>query len=241
MLPYANRIKNGRFRFAGIDYRLPLNFGDHPHSIHGVGWQSVWRLVRQEDQLVELALDYRGDGWPFPFRARQTFSLQGGELLHALDITNLADQPMPAGMGMHPYFPRHRGARLQADITHVWLIDDTCIPVERVPCPGRWNLGAGADVDALQCDNQFEPWTGRACISWPDDGMSAELTASEDLNRLGVYAPEGQDFVCVEPISHITDAFNRTADGGPPAETGMRVLEPGETWGVWLRLSPRPD
>jgi aldose 1-epimerase len=51
-----------------------------------------------------------------------------------------------------------------------------------------------------------------------------------------VYTPPGQSFFCAEPVSHITDAFNRAAAG--QADTGMLTLAPGETVGVTLRLTP---
>jgi len=240
LVPYSNRIREGRFAFGGRDYCLPLNFGDHPHSIHGVGWRSRWSLAGHTETSIVLDLDHDGEGWPFPFRATQTFTLDGADLLQELAITNTSGGPMPAGLGFHPYLPRHRGARLTADVASVWLIDGTCLPTDRVPCPERWDLGEGADVDALECDNVFEPWDGRARMAWPEDGMAVDLTASADLDRLVVYAPPGGDFFCVEPVSHMTDAVNHAAHGLDRDQAGLRVLEAGEAWNVWMRLSPGP-
>ena len=238
LVPYSNRISAGRFRFGGQDHRLPLNFGDGPNSIHGVGWQSRWNLRRQAGDEIVLDLRHDGDGWPFPFHASQRFTLDGAALHHELAVTNVSGRPMPAGLGLHPYFPRHRGARLTADVTHVWLTDEQCLPTERVSCPDQWNLRQDADVDALKCDNQFEPWRGPARIVWPADGVGVELDASDDLERLVVFAPDGADFFCVEPVSHMTDAFNHDLRGLSREEAGMRVLEDGETWRVWMRLTP---
>lgn len=240
LVPYSNRIRNGQLRFRDEVYQLPLNFGDHPHSIHGVGWQSPWRLQRQAPDKVILELAYDGASWPFAFLATQTIALDEATLHHELTITNRSDLPFPAGLGMHPYFPRHERAIVTADVHIVWLTDDTGLPTERVPCLDHWNLSAGADVDSLHCDNQFEPWNRRAYIVWPDKKMSVELTASDNLDRLVVYAPTDEDFFCVEPASHMTDAFNRSADGMSNEETGMRILQPGETWSVWMELSPSP-
>lgn len=238
LIPYSNRIKQGRFDFAGTTYSLPLNFGDHPHSIHGVGWQALWQVKQQTANSIVLELNYEGDGWPFAFYSTQTFSLEDTHLRHELSITNTSSTPMPAGLGMHPYFPRHQQACLTADVTHVWLTDDTCLPTERTPCPDNWKLHAGAEVEQLLCDNQFELWNGVARIEWPQDKMAVDVSASEDLNRLVVYAPDGEDFFCIEPVSHMTDAFNQTANGKSQAETGMRVLEPSETWTTWMKFSP---
>jgi len=239
LIPYSNRIRDGRFSFAEQTYQLPLNFGDHPHSIHGVAWQSSWQPIRITAAKAVIELDYRSGDWPFPFRAVQSFELDGAALRQEIAVTNTHDVPAPAGLGVHPYFPRHGGAVLQAEAEFVWLTDETCLPTERVACPPNWDLGHGIDVDNLLCDNQFEPWNGRASIKWPDQGLSLDLEASGDLDRLVVYAPEDEDFFCVEPVSHITDAFNRSAEGMAPEASGMRILAPGETWRVWLRLNPK--
>ena len=238
LIPYSNRIKNGRFVFEGTEYQLPLNFGDHPHSIHGVGWQEEWSVLNHEEGCITLELIHDGTQWPFPFKAIQTVKLSGADLYNKIQLTNLAKTSMPAGLGMHPYFPRHGKAVLSAEVSKVWKTDDTCLPIEKVSCPSHWNLTAGANVDELYCDNQFDPWPGTAYINWPDKKASVTLTSSEDLNRLVVYAPKDEDFFCVEPTSHITDAFNHASQGKPQQETGIRILESNETWTVWMRLSP---
>ena len=39
LIPYSNRVAQGRFTHEGTEHRLALNFGDHPHDIHGNAWQ----------------------------------------------------------------------------------------------------------------------------------------------------------------------------------------------------------
>ena len=56
LVPYSNRIAGGRFHFAGVDYRLALNFGDHPNSIHGIGWQRDWEVAAVAGDAATLAL-----------------------------------------------------------------------------------------------------------------------------------------------------------------------------------------
>ena len=45
LVPYSNRLGYRRFRWKGHDHTTRANFGDHPHSIHGVGWQRPWEIV----------------------------------------------------------------------------------------------------------------------------------------------------------------------------------------------------
>ena len=53
------------------------------------------------------------------------------------------------------------------------------------------------------------------------------LTADEVFERLVVYTPEGKDYFCVEPVSHMTDAINRMDQ---PHHGGLRVLAPAESF-----------
>ena len=50
-----------------------------------------------------------------------------------------------------------------------------------------------------------------------------------------IYIPPGQDYFCVEPVSHANDGFNLAARG--VAGTGVRVLQPGETLRGSLRFT----
>ncbi|CAN5706558.1 hypothetical protein BH11PSE6_BH11PSE6_00450 [soil metagenome] len=66
LVPYANRIAGGRFSFGGRDIRLPLNFGDHPNTLHGFGWQRPWDVVEVAPDRARLTQVHDGgDGWPW--------------------------------------------------------------------------------------------------------------------------------------------------------------------------------
>lgn len=238
LVPYSSRIRHGQFRFRGREIRLPLNFGAHPHSIHGHGWQRPWSVVAEEPHAATLHYEHAADAWPWAYRVRQVIALDGEGLAIELSATNLSGSPMPIGLGFHPYFPRAREARLKANVGSVWRMDDEIMPIERVRLPAGLDLPGGVALSGVTLDNGFEGWDGVARIDWPGAGIGLELRASALLaQRLVVYAPAGEDFFCVEPVSHMTDAFNR-ADRGEP-DTGMRVLEPGETVSASMCLTPR--
>lgn len=102
LVPWGNRIRDGRFLFCGREVRL-----DAPgaHALHGHGWRKAWRVA--ERSVSQLVLEYRHepDGWPWEYEARQTIALDGGALVLTLEITNLSDGLMPGGLGFHPNFP----------------------------------------------------------------------------------------------------------------------------------------
>jgi aldose 1-epimerase len=85
-------------------------------------------------------------------------------------------------------------------------------------------------------DNGFVDWRRRAVIGWPELRARVTITAEAPLDFLVVYTPAARPFMCVEPVSHVTDAFNLAARGR--TDTGMRVLASGETLRAALTLMP---
>ena len=52
------------------------------------------------------------------------------------------------------------------------------------------------------------------------------LTTAPPLSHVVVWAPEGEEFFCFEPMSHATDALN--AYPGRPAAQDFVILAPGQ-------------
>jgi len=117
----------------------------------------------------------------------------------------------------------------------MWLTDDEVMPTTLTPSRAEADLSRGVKVDAVGLDNCFVGWSRRAAIEWPEPGMRLVLAAEAPLDFLVVYTPPGRPFFCVEPVSHVTDAFNLAAAGR--TDTGARTLAPGETWRAVLTLT----
>lgn len=218
LVPYSNRIARGQFSFGGVSHHLALNFGDHPNSIHGVGWQRAWQVTRIADDVATLSLAHTPDtNWPFAFVAELHTHLLPAALRVELAITNRHNAPAPAGLGLHPFFPRGTST-LQFRSSAVWRNGPDMIPTTRTAIPPDWDHTTPRTVGSAALDNCFEGWSGAATLAWPDRTLTIE--ASEIFRHLVVYTPLGQDFFCVEPVSHMNNAINRDA---------MHVLAPGET------------
>ena len=82
----------------------------------------------------------------------------------------------------------------------------------------------------------FTGWTRRARISWPEHGRQLDIEAEAPLDFLVLYTPPGEPFFCAEPVSNITDAFNRADDAG--INTGGIVLAPGQMRSASVRFIP---
>ena len=141
---------------------------------------------------------------------------------------------MPAGIGLHPYFPRTAGVTLRTRLDHVWLPDERKIPEERAPLPAAWDFTIGLRVAALELDHCFGGWDGRAEIRWPESGLTLGIETDPVFGRLVIYVPAGEDFFCVEPVSNANDGFNLLDRG--VRGTGVRVLAPGEALAGTIRF-----
>lgn len=232
LTPYANRIAGARFVFDGCEVRLPVSDRFAPHALHGDGWLKPWTVVEAQADRVVLTLDGGDDAhWPWAYGVRQTVSLSAEGLRVELSMTNASDTPMPAGLGLHPYFPRPEGARLTAAATGVWTGEDIVPDQLAVPAEvADWrdqvvDEAAGARL----IDNAYDGWTGLAVMA--DADGETRLAASTD--RLHVYAPQGKAFCCLEPVTHRPDVFNQAA----PGDGGFVVLAPGESLSLWMTVS----
>lgn len=226
LVPYSNRIRDGRFTFRGRQIVIPPETMAAAHAEHGHGWASPWTVVEHADDRARLEYRHRADAWPFPYLAWQTFALTPDALTVAIGIRNQGDEPMPCGMGLHPHFPRTPATRLGAAVGRMWRTDAEVLPVALVDLPPGLDLASGLEVDRVDLDTAFAGWSGSARIDWPERHARLNMRASPSLGFLVVYTPPGERYFCAEPVSNCTDAFNLAAAGR--TDTGIVVLAPGE-------------
>jgi aldose 1-epimerase len=224
-LPYANRIGNRRFHWRGTEYRLMPNFGDHPHTLHGLGWQRPWSIAETTPGSVALSLDHHPDGaWPFAFQASVVYHLSDPALTVTLAFTSRHDAPAPAGIGLHPYFPKANDPSICFHAAGAWENGGDSLPSCHGAIAPAWRHDDPRPVADSRLDNCFTGWDGIARIA--AGPASLRIEASEAFRQLQVFTPSWADFFCVEPVSHVPDAINRP---DLPADQAMHVLAPNET------------
>src|SRR5215510_3712910 len=105
LVPFSNRIANGRLVVDGKEYRLQPNWPGVRHPMHGEGWARPWEVTRHDERSAELVDRYETTGgWPFRYQARLVFRLEADGLFVTMAIANLEDRAVPAGLGLHPFF-----------------------------------------------------------------------------------------------------------------------------------------
>ena len=237
LVPFSNRIRDGRFAFHGRAVSLPLNQLPQPHAEHGHGWQAPWTVLARDDASVSLEYDHPGDAWPFPYRARQDIVLSDAALAITLSVENRGSEAMPVGLGLHPYFPVTPSCTLTATVGAMWATDAEVMPTRLVSADRRLSRESGMPLATTPLDNAFTGWRRSAAIAWPERRARLVLDADAPLDFLVVYSPPGEGYCCVEPVSHCTDAFNLAGEGR--SDTGMQTLEPGARLRATVRFRPQ--
>jgi aldose 1-epimerase len=232
LVPYVNRIRGGHFVFRGRDVRLRPNMPGDPSPLHGQGWLHPWRVEGSTRSTARLGYDHDPGEWPWSYAAVQEFSLHEHGLSARLTCRNTSAEPMPCGLGFHPYFPCGPETRIDTEVAVAWTVDDHVLPVAKVPAEGRYDL-RDRRVCGQDLDNGFGGWAGVARMSDPDGPYDLRLSSGE-ARFFQIYSPPHGGIFVAEPVTHANAALNAPESEWP--ELGMRVLEPGESMSLGMRL-----
>jgi aldose 1-epimerase len=239
LLPWPNRLREGRWTWAGRDLQLEVSSPDAPNAIHGlVSWQP-WTVLAAtgEGATVGTVVEAR-PGYPFRLAAAIDYELRLDRLSVTLRVRNLGTEPAPFGAGMHPYL--HVGASEDGGIGGAELTVGarTALEVDGgLPTGGRHRFHG--DVGRIGHRALDDPLTdlvrdddGWARVHLRGPAGELELAVDGAWPWLQIYTgdqlPEGQRrrSLAVEPM---TCPPNALADGAD-----LVVLEPGGEWsGSW--------
>ena len=232
LVPYVNRIRSGEFRFRDRVVRIAPNMTGDPSPLHGQGWLGAWAVDEADEHDALLTFEHEAGEWPWAYRAEQRFRLTEHALEIEMHCTNRSSEPMPCGLGQHPYFHCGAQTRIETEVREVWLIDEYVLPTEKVPAQGKYDLS-----DRLVCgmglDHGFGGWDGRTRLTDPDWPFEIVMS-SPDARFFQLYSPASGGIFVAEPVTHANAALNVPEEEW--RELGMRVLEPQETMSLTMRL-----
>lgn len=184
MVPWAGRVRHGRFLFDGVERRLPVNLP--PHAIHGSAFEAPWEVVNVGRDHCELQCPLT---WEFGGIAHQHLQLHEHGLTCVL-TAQAGTHAMPAVIGWHPCF--RTPASVQLEFGEMYLRDAEGVTVaERTnPKPHPW-------------DDCFVRPLAPLRLLHPD----LVVSIASDCDHWVVY-DEQADMIGVEPQSGPPEAFN---------------------------------
>ncbi|WP_211460776.1 aldose epimerase family protein [Collimonas silvisoli] len=238
LLPFSNRIRNGKISWEGLELSLPLHQGER-HAMHGFGHTAEWELLDCDGNSAEMLYSHApGDsGWPWAFQAKQKIVLDAGSLSMKLELGNLSHDalpPMPLGAGFHPYFPRRFAQHVAFDAQQLWRADAEHVATGVAEVPARHDYrSARAIASDEELTLYYGGWKRQAGMA-DIHGNRIAISASPLLSHLVLHAPAARDYLCVEPVTHVTDAINLAQAGF--SGTGLQRLPCGHTFSCDIRL-----
>ena len=230
MAPWCNRAPVGRRVVAGRTLDLRPNFEDGS-AIHGLVFERAWDL--DSDGSISITGGGPGEPWPWEYEVRLDPTLEGKRLDLRLALRNRSDAPMPAGIGLHPWFRKPLAVRIGASKTYASNVGsppDRGRSTEPTTCAG-W---ASHPTGSMPRGPRSSP--GRSSSRGATLGIGATLGAATNSPAplVALASFSSLEAVAVEPQTHGPDPIRRLERGEPDAPV---LLPPGAELTLSVRLT----
>lgn len=258
LLPYANRITGALLEGRQIEtevaertVHLPMNWGGKAdgaaqYAMHGLMLDAPFEITAQEPGRLAgrfHAGDFGGH-WLSKTDVAVEYRLNPAALELEVTAANAGAEPLPMGIGWHPWFNLPSADRSQAILklpararTAVNDYDEVLPTGEVLPLEGVYDFREGRALGDLYLDDCFVDLTGGAAkVMDPKSGFGLRIVAqAPPVKAFQVYAPPDRGLVVVEPQFNWADPYSPVWRG---RDTGMALLQPGEatTYAVRLEL-----
>lgn len=251
LMPWPNRIRDGRYTFAGRSYQLPLTEPARHNASHGLARWAAWTPVRVEADTVTLGYRLMAQtGYPWTLDLRVTYRLTDDGLEVTQAATNLAADAAPYASGAHPYLLAGEGP-IDSWTLHLPASTRLLSDEERLLPAGREDVGgtpydyraddsgAARPIGETVFNHAFGDLSrdarGRATVTLAGSGGTTELWVDERHPWLMVYSADDTGSprvsLAVEPMTAPVDAFNSGED--------LVTIDPGAryaaSWGIRAR------
>jgi aldose 1-epimerase len=249
--PWANRIDGDAYWVNGKKFLLNPDLGNYrkdpnKQPIHGLlSYAKEWKVTRAVSTDKEAVVTSRIEFWrypqwmaqfPFAHNIEMTYRLSEGVLEVETSIENLSTEAMPVSLGYHPYFQLHDSARdewkVRLPAREKVALSPTLVPTgERVPNPYTGEVA----LKGISLDDVFTGLPQPAVFAVEGKQQKIEVEYGPKYLVAVVYAPPGRGFICFEPMTGITNAFNAAQKGQYPE---LQSVAPGATWRETFRIRP---
>jgi aldose 1-epimerase len=246
LIPWPNRVRDGKYTFAGVEHELEITEPARHNAIHGLTRRASWQPAAQTESSVRLTLRLEPEpGYPFLLDLAAQYTLDADQgLTISVTARNAGDGDAPYGIGSHAYLKTDGGLDGPQGLAQVpagrWLmVDERMIPQCEVPVSGTpYDLRDRRSLRGVTLDTAYTDLVrgadgrGRVTLGqgaegvtmWFGDGLEwVQLFSGDPLGE-----PYRRSALAVEPMSCPPNAF---ASG-----KGVITLAPGasvtHTWGI---------
>lgn len=251
IFPFVNRLDQGRYMHLGHTYQFDVNEPERDNALHGFLQHLAPVITVSENPQsseCQMRYHYTGDNPGYPFAADIDFSFilndsdmaDNGSLELRISVINKHDEPIPVGIGWHPYFTFGHSiedVKLQLPLVQKMDVNERMLPTG---VQHEYNAFATlTPIDQTDLDDCFAIQAiGEQSIAtttlWSEKqnvGLAVwQKIGNRGLNFLQLYIPPDRHSIAIEPVSCGVNAFN-TGDG-------LIMLEPGQSISAFMGVRP---
>jgi aldose 1-epimerase len=245
LVPWPNRIRDGRYTFDGAAQQLGLTEPSRGNASHGLARWAAWSLVAHRPDHVTLTYRLMAQtGYPWTLDLEDTYAVGADGLTVTQSATNRSAATAPYASGAHPYLVAGEGPvdgwTVEVPASLRVLSDaERLLPTGTEEVAGTpYDLRAPRPLGDLVLNHAFgrleRDADGRATTRLrAPGGTGVELWVDERHDWLMLYTADdvpatARRSLAVEPMTAPADAFN--------SEVDLVRLEPGArfsaSWGV---------
>lgn len=244
LMPWPNRIRDGRYSFGGRDLQLGLSDPARGNASHGLARWAAWTV--EEHTATSVSLVYRSmaqSGYPWTLDLHVLYDLSADGLVVTQTATNLAPEPAPYASGAHPYLcvgDAIEDLELTVPARTRLLVDDRQLPIGEEPATGTYDFTSARRIGDLDLDDGFGSLVheeGRATVTLvdPESSHGVALWVDGHHRWLQLFTPPSDGArpgLAVEPMTAPADAFNSGTDLVTLAPAGTAGDELSVSWGI---------
>jgi aldose 1-epimerase len=249
LIPWPNRLADGRYRFDGIDHQGALTEPDRHNAIHGfMRWRPWTALEQGASRVVMGARLLPLEGYPFSLDLHVAYELGEAGLMVATTATNMGRAACPYGAGQHPYLSP--GAGVIDECTLEVPAATRILTDEERQLPRGREAVRGTPYDfrrprALADQRLDDPFTD---LARDDAGNATVVLSRTDGARVELWMDGHYPFVQIYTGDTLDPARRRRGVGVEPMTCAPNAFQSGEglvrlepqhslaaRWGVRLR------
>ena len=230
LFPFANRVKDGQYRFNDEQFQLNPNNEEENNALHGLVYNKPFLVTHQSvhKDSVELIMEYEykqlEDGFPFPFKIRLKYTFTRNSLDLNVSVVNTSGATFPFTIGWHPYFLSEN-------------LDNSVLKFESEQKLNIGDRNIGIDFEPITPINSIvlrnktldDCWQLKGNdVMFETPNYKLNLSSSEADSFLQAYTPPKEHIIAIEPTTGVSNSFNN--------KLGLKFLEPKEAFDITWTL-----
>lgn len=251
LFPYPGRLRGKQLDYRGEHYVLDGDDG-LGNAIHGYALGRPWKIIEQTNSRItgQFSTSIDDPAWSGRWQGALdlvvSYEVFDATLECRLTVHNRNLQPLPFGLGLHPWFRVPVAGRGNADDCIVvvpaakrYEIHEMLPTGRLLDADGAFDLRHGARFDQLKLDDAYTGLghdAGQVVAGVENRSAAArlEIAFSSHFTHCVVYTPPHRQAICIEPYTCAPNAYELAKRG---IDGGLLELQPLVSAEYWMRVT----